>query len=98
MSYIVMLPYPRWLTPRTFKLGNSWSGGWAFTWDGAFRGGGGGDKKSTIIHIYAKLLIGWLLHETTELRRCDWLTFTVHRFVNGVDNSSKIWIICNRMK
>ena len=27
-----------------------------------------------------------------------WLPHRIHRFVNGDDKSSKIWIICNGMK
>ena len=38
---VCWLLYPRWLMPRAFKLGKSWSGGWAFVWEGAFGGGGG---------------------------------------------------------
>ena len=72
---LVVLPYPRGLMPRVFKLGKSWSGGWAFTWEGLFNSLSyivfvtkRMQLQSTIIHIYPKLLIGWLLHETTEFR------------------------------
>ena len=38
----INIPYSRGLMPRAFKLGKSWSGGWAFMWEGAFMGGGRG--------------------------------------------------------